>query len=129
IGKDKSYIENRLALLKAPEDVREMVARRPDTLRAAREISHLENPEERQILINGVLSREITTEGIRERLRHSPGKLPEGEYRVVISIIRKWQTTAGQDQVIDGELLGYVRQLQNDLTRLEEQLSRVNGEI
>ncbi|NTU85423.1 MAG: ParB/RepB/Spo0J family partition protein, partial [Chloroflexales bacterium] len=37
IGKDKSYVEDRLALLRMPADVQGMVAQRADTLRSARE--------------------------------------------------------------------------------------------
>ena len=36
IGKDKSYIQDRLAALGAPADVQQMVEARPDTLRAAK---------------------------------------------------------------------------------------------
>ena len=38
IGKDKSYLEGRLALLRAPDDVQTLVAQRPDTLDAARQL-------------------------------------------------------------------------------------------
>jgi ParB family transcriptional regulator, chromosome partitioning protein len=41
IGKTANYIEARLALLRVPADVREMVKQRPDTVRAARDIARL----------------------------------------------------------------------------------------
>jgi ParB family transcriptional regulator, chromosome partitioning protein len=47
IGKDKSYVEDRLALLRTPADVQQMVEQRPDSLRAAREIAKIETPHTR----------------------------------------------------------------------------------
>jgi ParB family chromosome partitioning protein len=69
IGKDKSYVEDRLALLRMPDDVRDMVAQRPDSLRAAREISKLGTPEERQLLIGGVVGGDLSTAKVREVVR------------------------------------------------------------
>ncbi len=69
IGKDKSYVEDRLALLRMPEDVRDMVAQRPDSLRAAREISKLGAPEARQPLIGGVVGGALSTADVREAVR------------------------------------------------------------
>ncbi len=60
IGKDRGYIQNRLALLRAPEDVQQLVAQRPDALSAARAISQLPSVEQRQPLIEGVASGTLT---------------------------------------------------------------------
>ncbi len=60
IGKDRGYIQNRLALLRAPEDVQALVAQRPDTLSAARAIAQLPTVEQRQPLIAGVASGTLT---------------------------------------------------------------------
>ncbi len=60
IGKDRGYIQNRLALLRAPEDVQQLVAQRPDTLSAARAIAQLPSVEQRQPLIEGVASGTLT---------------------------------------------------------------------
>jgi len=56
LGKDKGYLENRLFLLKAPEDVREMVSARADTVRHAREIAKVESPKARQKLIEAAVA-------------------------------------------------------------------------
>lgn len=56
IAKDKGYVENRLALLRAPRDVQQMVAARPDTIRAARELAKLPAAAARQPLIDGLLT-------------------------------------------------------------------------
>jgi ParB family chromosome partitioning protein len=72
ISKDKGYIENRLAVLKAPPDVQDMVRQRDDTLRAARELAKLPDEEERRPLIAGLLDSSLrkadVTEIVRERL-------------------------------------------------------------
>ena len=56
IGKDKGYIENRLRLLRMPEDVQEMVVARPDTVSAAREVARLPTAEARAPLIEGLVN-------------------------------------------------------------------------
>ena len=60
IAKDRGYIQNRLALLRAPQDVQQLVAQRPDTLSAARAIAQLPSVEQRQPLIEGVASGTLT---------------------------------------------------------------------
>jgi ParB family chromosome partitioning protein len=69
IGKDKSYIEDRLALLRVPDDVQEMVIHRPDSLRAAREIAKLPTSEARQPLIEGVAGGQLNTTQVRTIVR------------------------------------------------------------
>lgn len=82
IGKDKSYVEDRLALLRMPVDVREMVAQRPDSLRSAREIAKIDAPEERLPLISGVIEGALSTSDVREAVRDrtvpQPGGAPLG---------------------------------------------------
>ena len=77
LGKHRSYIEGRLALLRAPEDVQELVQHRPDTLDAARQIARVADPEERVALIAGVASGALTSQAVRERVsgqRRTEGK-------------------------------------------------------
>jgi ParB-like chromosome segregation protein Spo0J len=73
IGKDKGYIENRLALLNVPEDVQQMVEQRPDSVRAAREIAKLPTHEERRPLIEGVVAGSLTDRDIRAQVREARG--------------------------------------------------------
>jgi ParB family transcriptional regulator, chromosome partitioning protein len=65
LGKHRSYIEGRLALLRAPDDVQELVVRRPDTIDAARQIASVADPAERQTLITGVATGELTSKAVR----------------------------------------------------------------
>jgi ParB family chromosome partitioning protein len=69
IGKDKSYVDDRLALLRAPEDVQQMIVQRPDAIRAAREIAKLQTPAERAPLIEGITSSKLNTEDVRTIVR------------------------------------------------------------
>ena len=69
IGKDKSYVQDRLALLRVPEDVQRMIEQRPDTLRIAREIGKLATAEERRPLIDDVTAGRLNTEDVRNIVR------------------------------------------------------------
>jgi ParB/RepB/Spo0J family partition protein len=66
IGKNKDYVDGRLALLRAPQDVQELVAKRPDTVTVARRIATLESPGERRPLIEAVLEGTLNKEAVRE---------------------------------------------------------------
>jgi ParB family transcriptional regulator, chromosome partitioning protein len=68
LGKHRSYIEGRLALLRAPTDVQDLVVRRPDTLDAARQIASVDDPAERQTLIAGVATGELTSKAVRTNI-------------------------------------------------------------
>jgi ParB family transcriptional regulator, chromosome partitioning protein len=83
IGKDKGYIENRLVLLRAPEDIQRMVAQRPDTLRAAREILKLPTASARQPLIDGVLSGTLNVAAVNDIVRSASDEAPERVASVV----------------------------------------------
>jgi len=76
IGKDKSYVEDRLALLRTPEDVQQLIVERPDALRIAREIAKLPSLEDRRPLIAAALSGELTTADIRSIVRDTAVAAP-----------------------------------------------------
>lgn len=112
IGKDKSYVEDRLALLRTPKDVQQMVAERPDSLRAAREIAKVESPAERAPLIAGVVGGELSTAVVRARVAEVRAAAPratagraagglqsivERDMHTVQAILARWQTLADQD--------------------------------
>jgi ParB/RepB/Spo0J family partition protein len=68
LGKHRSYIEGRLALLRAPADVQELVIQRPDTIDAARQIASVADPAERQALIAGVSTGDLTSKAVRTNI-------------------------------------------------------------
>lgn len=69
LGKDKGYVENRLRLANAPDDVREMVAQRYDTITAAYELMKLEDKRRRRALVKRVLAGELTLLKLHERVQ------------------------------------------------------------
>jgi len=69
LGKSHGYVQHRLDLLRAPEDVRQLVAQRPDSLKAARNIARLPDPAQRQPLIAAVSEGTLTSQEVVERVR------------------------------------------------------------
>jgi ParB-like chromosome segregation protein Spo0J len=65
-GKSKSWVQDALALFRAPEDVKAMVRERPDSIRQARFIARLAEERDRQQLVEKVLARELTTAQVVE---------------------------------------------------------------
>lgn len=65
-GKPKSWVQDALAVFSAPEDVKDMVRERPDSIRQARFIARLPEQGDRQQLVDKVLARELTTAQVVE---------------------------------------------------------------
>lgn len=76
LGKDKGYVENRLRLATAPEDVREMVAARYDTLSAAYELMKIEDKRRRRSLAKQVVAGKLTLIRLRDKVERvlNPGQ-------------------------------------------------------
>ena len=68
-GKPKSWVQDALALFKAPEDVKAMVRERPDSIRQARFIARLPEEKDRRLLEEKVLARELTTAQVVEMVQ------------------------------------------------------------
>jgi ParB family transcriptional regulator, chromosome partitioning protein len=68
LGKDKGYLENRLRLADAPEEIRELVSLRKDTLSHAYELLKVEDPKKRRKLAGQVASGELSLVKLRERI-------------------------------------------------------------
>jgi ParB family chromosome partitioning protein len=68
-GKPKSWVQDALALFRAPEDVKAMVRERPDSIRQARFISRLPEEKDRRLLEEKVLARELTTAQVVEMVQ------------------------------------------------------------
>lgn len=79
LGKDKGYVENRLRLANAPDDVREMVAQRYDTLSAAYELMKIDNIRRRRSLAKQMLEGKMTLLRLHDRVERilNPGVRPE----------------------------------------------------
>ncbi|MBI3746970.1 MAG: ParB/RepB/Spo0J family partition protein [Chloroflexi bacterium] len=68
LGKDKGYLENRLRLADAPDDVRQLVSLRKDTLSHAYELMKVTDPKKRKRLSEQVARGELTLIKLKDRI-------------------------------------------------------------
>ena len=92
LGKDKGYLENRLRLVDAPDDVRELVSVRSDTLSHAYELMKVQDPRKRRRLAKQVASGELSLVKLRQRIegRPKPEAAPEPEVQAAADL--DWET-------------------------------------
>ncbi|HEX6290591.1 MAG TPA: ParB/RepB/Spo0J family partition protein [Herpetosiphonaceae bacterium] len=69
IGKSKGYVQSRLDLLRAPDDVQQMVDTHPETFTAALLIGQLPTAEQRRPLIESVIKGDLDKESVRGIVR------------------------------------------------------------
>ena len=74
LGKDKGYLENRLRLADAPEEIRELVSLRKDTLSHAYELMKIPDEKKRRRLAARVLSGELSLVKLREKIDGRPAR-------------------------------------------------------
>jgi ParB family chromosome partitioning protein len=74
LGKDKGYLENRLRLADAPEEVRQLVSLRKDTLSHAYELMKVQDPRKRRRLADQVARGELSLVKLRERIEGRPAR-------------------------------------------------------
>jgi ParB family chromosome partitioning protein len=79
LGKDKGYLENRLRLADAPEEIRQLVSLRKDTLSHAYELLKVEDPRRRRRLAEQVARGELSLVRLRERVEGRARRAPEPE--------------------------------------------------
>ncbi len=70
-GKSKGYIDNRLGLLRAPEDVQQMVEARADTVASVPLIAKVATAEARKPLIEGLTKGQLTAADVRSIVHDS----------------------------------------------------------
>ncbi|MEO5939452.1 MAG: ParB/RepB/Spo0J family partition protein [Candidatus Limnocylindrales bacterium] len=68
LGKDKGYLENRLRLADAPDEIRELVSVRKDTVSHAYELLKVQDPKKRKRLAAQVASGELSLVKLREKI-------------------------------------------------------------
>jgi ParB family chromosome partitioning protein len=89
LGKDKGYLENRLRLADAPQEIRDLVSLRKDTLSHAYELLKVDDPKKRRRLAEQVARGELSLVKLREKIegrrRRTPdeGDVPEDHYEPV----------------------------------------------
>ena len=74
LGKDKGYLENRLRLADAPEEIRELVSVRKDTLSHAYELLKVTDEKKRRRLAARVASGELSLVKLREKIDGRPAR-------------------------------------------------------
>jgi len=79
LGKDKGYVENRLRLADAPEEIRELVSLRKDTLSHAYELLKVDDPRKRKRLARQVAKGELSLVKLRQRIEGKPVETPTSE--------------------------------------------------
>jgi ParB family chromosome partitioning protein len=80
LGKDKGYVENRLRLADAPEEIRELVSLRKDTLSHAYELLKVPDEKKRRRLAARVASGELSLVKLREKIEGRPSRArPAGD--------------------------------------------------
>lgn len=120
IGKPRGYVQERLALLDAPEDVRSMIRLRPNSIRAAREIAKLPTAAARMPLIEGVLSGALSKDDVSALVRESGGVDAEGRQgpgRAMGGVERDRRRGSGSQD-------GFDRALDRDIPALQVIFSR-----
>jgi ParB family transcriptional regulator, chromosome partitioning protein len=75
LGKDKGYVENRLRLADAPDEIRELVSLRKDTLSHAYELLKVQDPKRRRRLADQVARGELTLIKLRDRIEGRRGRI------------------------------------------------------
>ncbi len=77
LGKDKGYVENRLRLADAPDEVRELVSLRKDTLSHAYELMKVQDPKRRRRLADQVARGELTLIRLRDKIEGRRARQPQ----------------------------------------------------
>ena len=72
LGKDKGYLENRLRLADAPQEIRDLVSVRKDTLSHAYELLKVDDPRKRKHLAEMVARGELSLIKLREKIEAAP---------------------------------------------------------
>lgn len=80
LGKDKGYIENRLRLADAPQEIKQLVSLRKDTLSHAYELLKVEEPKKRRRLAEQVARGELSLVKLRERIEGRPPREVDQEH-------------------------------------------------
>jgi ParB/RepB/Spo0J family partition protein len=85
LGKDKGYVENRLRLADAPDEIRELVSLRKDTLSHAYELMKVQDPKKRQRLADQVARGELTLIRLRDKIEGRRARQPRPDAETVVA--------------------------------------------
>lgn len=72
IGRSRGWVQNRLDLYEAPNDLKHMVEARPDSMSFVNMLSTVTDPVARETLAHQVISQQLTKEQLKRRLPQAP---------------------------------------------------------
>ena len=68
IGKDRNHVKFALMAVRSPDDIQDMLRKRPDSLRAMTYFRRLDKAEDRQPIMERFIAGELSTEGVRREV-------------------------------------------------------------
>ncbi|MFM2105092.1 MAG: hypothetical protein RL338_124 [Chloroflexota bacterium] len=77
LGKDKGYLENRLRLADAPEEIKQLVSLRKDTLSHAYELMKVTDTTRRRRLAEEVVREDLSLVALRARIAGRPARVAQ----------------------------------------------------
>ena len=95
LGKDKGYLENRLRLAGAPDEIRELVSLRKDTLSHAYELMKVQDDRKRRRLAARVATGELSLVKLREKIEGRPRRAAVVEPQIIESEIIESESDNG----------------------------------
>jgi len=139
LGKDKGYVENRLRLADAPDEIKALVSVRKDTLSHAYELLKVDNPRRRKRLADQVASGELSLVKLRDRIEGRRSRLPRQQLEEVAQSVDRsdaphsvaevgddgWTGHASGDPMTDDSLLSAKRTFADALEDLVDVLGAV----
>jgi ParB family chromosome partitioning protein len=98
LGKDKGYLENRLRLADAPEEIRALVSVRKDTISHAYELMKVQDPKKRKRLAAQVASGQLSLVKLRERIEGRPRRVVDPD--AAPEQVAAWPGAVDEDDLI-----------------------------
>ena len=89
VGKNRGYVENRLRVARAPQDIHVLVKEKPDSLRAVSTLIKLEDAGKRADVIQQLLSGHLTADDLPAYIANLSASLP---------IVAGFQTPKGNEE-------------------------------
>ena len=131
LGKDKGYIENRLRLADAPQEIRDLVTTRKDTLSHAYELLKVTDPRRRKKLAEAVGRGELSLVKLRQKIdeaaRHKRARAGTATAgRAVVTVEdgieadadANWTRISPKDPLSDDSLIAVRGKLNDALTEM-----------
>jgi ParB/RepB/Spo0J family partition protein len=131
LGKDKGYLENRLRLADAPQEIRDLVSVRKDTLSHAYELLKVQDPRKRRRLAEQVARGELSLVKLREKIegphrRNAQSRAAQAasaalgtvEDEIEAEAEATWMGTGPRKPLSDDSLIAVRAQLNDSITEL-----------